>query len=355
LSCAHEVRITNLERIDRASLEIPLDSPELRTIAWSPDGRQIACSAGEDGKNVVFIFDSRSGELIHRLTHTNLYGIWSLAWSPDGNQLVTLPFDGEASVWDPKSGERLSQFETPQEGIGGCVLLEPSPDNRIAALSTPRFAFEFRDPETWERKQSLRPRLLKGCPIDCAQWDSTGRYLALLSPYQQAMLDVKERRLVYFFERKPNARFVWSPDDRLLAVASTNGTLVFSRSRDGEVVHVSKGHTGTLRDVDWAPDGRRLATCSNDRTVRIWDAATGTELIRLPCGERPQKLAFSPDGRRIACGIRHGLIRIWGSPDLELPSGGDHLVTGVLNQVPPFEEQPTYQKPHPIDPDLVFE
>lgn len=68
----------------------------------------------------------------------------------------------------------------------------------------------------------------------------------------------------------------------------------------GEVVRCA-GHGGPVTGVEWTPDGARVASSSWDRTVRLWDATTGTQLARLAAFPHlVRALAASPDGRALA-------------------------------------------------------
>jgi serine/threonine protein kinase len=69
---------------------------------------------------------------------------------------------------------------------------------------------------------------------------------------------------------------------------------------------------GEVRSLAWSPDGTRLALGLNDSTVRIWDAATGSEQFKLDEDEFPVlRVAWSPNGRRLAFGGDDGVVRIW--------------------------------------------
>lgn len=64
-------------------------------------------------------------------------------------------------------------------------------------------------------------------------------------------------------------------------------------------VRLSLRHDGPVEDAAYSPDGKRIATASDDGFVRVWDAASGAELLRLETGPAAG-VAFSPDGIRLA-------------------------------------------------------
>ncbi|MGH8886142.1 MAG: WD40 repeat domain-containing protein, partial [Egibacteraceae bacterium] len=67
-----------------------------------------------------------------------------------------------------------------------------------------------------------------------------------------------------------------------------------------------------VRGVAWSPDGQRIATASGDRTVRLWEAQTGTELAIAGVHEDSvEDVAWSPDSQRIVTASRDRTARIW--------------------------------------------
>jgi WD40 repeat protein len=64
--------------------------------------------------------------------------------------------------------------------------------------------------------------------------------------------------------------------------------------------------------VAFSPDGRFVATASDDETARVWETATGKEVYTLSGHEGPVRcVAFSPDGKRLATGSDDGTARLW--------------------------------------------
>ncbi len=72
-----------------------------------------------------------------------------------------------------------------------------------------------------------------------------------------------------------------SPDGKRLATASGDKTAKVWDAASGQELLTLRGHIGAVYSVAWSPDGKRLATASGDQTAKVWDAASGQELLTL--------------------------------------------------------------------------
>jgi WD40 repeat protein len=66
--------------------------------------------------------------------------------------------------------------------------------------------------------------------------------------------------------------------------------------------------------VAFSPDGQRIVTGSDDQTAKVWDSASGKELLTLKGhGSWVSSVAFSPDGQRIVTGSADQTAKVWDS------------------------------------------
>ena len=110
----------------------------------------------------------------------------------------------------------------------------------------------------------------------------------------------------------PYCVVAFSPDGRLLASGSSDKTMKVWEVASGALLRTLEGHTWSVNSVAFSPDGRALASASWDNTIRLWDAASRA-LLRTLEGHTfwLRSVAFSPDGRTLASGSADNTIRLW--------------------------------------------
>jgi WD40 repeat protein len=224
--------------------------------------------------------------------------VYSVAYSRDGKFLVTAGRDRTVRIWDAGTGKEVR------------LLGE-----------LPRKFDETKKPPAKEEKKKESPNAYPTGVRDAVFSPDGGRVAATTGRWSKEkkewvgevrISDVKSGNKVasLFGHTLDINRVAYSPDGKLLASASEDATAILWDVAAGKAKFVLKGHVGPVLDVAFNKDGSRLATAGADKTVRVWDVATGKELtadkggLKLegivpppPPGKEPKQEKKAPAGK----------------------------------------------------------
>src|SRR5262249_53700226 len=111
-------------------------------------------------------------------------------------------------------------------------------------------------------------------------------------------------------------RIAIAPDGKTMASVGQDRTIRLWEMASGKEIRVIQAHEDTVRAGAFSPNGKTLATGSRDRTIRLWETATGKQ-IRIWEHDRQNprgwitSVAFSPDGKTLATASFNDTIALW--------------------------------------------
>jgi WD40 repeat protein len=289
--------------------------PGVRSIAYSPDGKQIA-TGGDDF--FVRLWDAESGRPI-RTFGKHDGNIAGVAFSADGTQLASAGGSQGVKVWSVADGKQAHEFalrtgDVTSAGVRGVF----SPDGkRLAVASSAGRIYRF-DLDTGKPLAPLEGHVGEVFAVD---YRGDGERIASAGEDGGVRIwDVATGKLMHRLDAAagPVADVQFSPDGRQLATAGWDHTVRLWNVDAGTPAAVFRDHADLVTCVAFSPDGRRLASGGNDNTARIRllekTEADGSRPLVIQGGRRPvQDLAFSPDGARLATAHLDGEAKIWDS------------------------------------------
>lgn len=275
------------------------------------------------GGNKVYVWDSAAAALLHVLEgHTS--PVNEVAFSPDGRTLASCSNE-EVKLWSARDGARLGNLTSPREqgvleqGWNGSQSVSFSPDGKLLATGMLKVTMVKKN----EYKETVGVRV----------WEAGSRRLLntfeLTQPQKvQLPPDPDGEKDAPFWVRS----VAFGPDGKTIAW-DDGSTRVMLLDRHTGNTRVLKGHAREIKSIAFSADGRRLVSASFDRTVKLWDVASGDTLHTMKGHQRRVTTArFSPDGRVVISGGVDRTVRLWdtgsGSP-LATLEGHDKAVTSA--------------------------
>ncbi|MBW4522204.1 MAG: TIR domain-containing protein [Scytolyngbya sp. HA4215-MV1] len=104
----------------------------------------------------------------------------------------------------------------------------------------------------------------------------------------------------------------YSPNGKTIASGSSDKTIKLWDAATGKLLHTLEGHQNPVWSVSYSPDGKTIASGSFDKTVKLWDVATGKLLHTLEGHQdRVTSISYSPDGKTIVSGSFDKTVKLW--------------------------------------------
>jgi eukaryotic-like serine/threonine-protein kinase len=289
-------------------------------VAWSPDGKRIASASGD---HTVQVWDAANGG--HVLTYRGHGGdVLSLAWSPDGKNVASGSLDKTVQVWDATSGNRVYTYNGHSDAVFDVAW---SPDGKRIASASNDGSVQIWDAFTGTHVFSYLSPLnvrLKRAPWNTVAWSPSGNYVAIGGAGDAIILDATTGKILgYYGHHGGSANSIaWSPDGVYLAIGRDDTTVQVWNVATTTNVYTYTGHSADVFTVAWSPDGKRIASGSSDGFVQVWDALTGNHVYtyrghadyypgHFTSGKSVNAVAWSPDGKRIASGSDDMTVQVW--------------------------------------------
>jgi len=246
----------------------------------------------------------------------------AVAFSPDGKTLATVGSDGRIRLWYIATRRQLGAPMTADSKSMAAVAF--SPDGKILATASDDGTARLWNVST--HQQIGAPMTADNQSVNAVAFSPDGKILATASDDGTARLwnvsthqqigapmtaDNQSVNAVAFGSvtlfGSVNA-VAFSPDGKMLATASDDGTArLWDVNTHQQVGAPMTANRSFVNAVAFSPDGKMLATASDDGTARLWDVATRRQVgaSMTVNGKSVVAVAFSPDGKTLATAVEN--------------------------------------------------
>jgi serine/threonine protein kinase len=121
-----------------------------------------------------------------------------------------------------------------------------------------------------------------------------------------------DRVLIYRAHPARVTSVAWSPNGKQIASASDDRLVTICNSTTGTTMRTYRGHAAEVYAVAWSPDGKYIASAGADKTVQIWDATTGDHLLTYNGHSGAvNSVSWSSDSTQLASGSDDKTVQVW--------------------------------------------
>lgn len=307
---------------------VPSEQPtELYGVAFRPKTHEFAIANGD--ARTVTLWDADTPRTKIRDFGGFRATVVSVAFNRDGTMLAACDIAGNVLLW-PLDGHAEG---TAYQGAQRITNLAFSGDGKLLAASTRQqiVVWQIARPErplaVFSEKRSNGFYSVAFSPDDrtLAMGETSG-YIDIFdmdclsgSAAQTVFVDLRDVRCGGAGPRKPLQghteavkSLAFSPDGQQLASSSDDKTVMIWDVATGKPVVTLSGHTEKVFGVAWRADGVQIASASMDRSVILWHPDASRAVTRLPVDDRVvMALTYSPDGKWLAAASGSDQVVIW--------------------------------------------
>lgn len=306
----HEAKLWNVTTGENiASLD---DTGLVRFVTFSPDGRMLALSTAQGEEGTIKLWNVAASRNIATLQTFNSGSF--TAFSSDGKTLIwtddkTTDSNGKARAYAQQTTIRRWNITT-GDNTSICSICKKDSADESMARSGPK----------GENKVAVRL-------VAALAFSPDGKMLAARD--NTGVVEIWDlpacKKTIAFCENSSYSEFsvAFSPNGKALALARGRESLL-SKSREetmidvrdvatGKSIATLSGHGAEVVCVAFSPDGKTLASCGCEPTVKLWNLATGENVANIDAGsEAVGQVVFSPSGNILASAAGHdGTIKLW--------------------------------------------